>query len=214
MVRIVLADDHQLILDGLKSLIEKVEGFHVVAEARNGKELIDILSAVKADVALVDIDMPILSGIDAIKELTQTSSDVKCIALTMHKEKGMVQRVMQAGAYGYILKNIDQDELIAAIKQVAGGEKVLGDNILQIMKEGSVKADEGPSSLHLSNELTDHELEVLRMIAQGMSNKEIGEALFISHRTVDTHRTNLMKKLSVHNIAGLIRYAIRSGYVE
>lgn len=214
MVRIVLADDHQLILDGLKSLIEKVADFRVVAEARNGKELIDVLSAIKADVALVDIDMPVLSGIDAMKELKQIASEVKCIALTMHKESGMVQRALQAGASGYLLKNTDQDKLIAAIRSVMNGEKILGEGL----KDGAVASDSGrtevATDLHLSNELTDRELEVLKMIARGMSNKEIGEALFISHRTVDTHRTNLMKKLNVHNIAGLIRYAIRSGYVE
>jgi two-component system response regulator NreC len=214
VVRIVLADDHQLILDGLKSLIEKVADFRVVAEARNGKELIDVLSAIKADVALVDIDMPVLSGIDAMKELKQIASEVKCIALTMHKESGMVQRALQAGASGYLLKNTDQDKLIAAIRSVMNGEKILGEGL----KDGAVASDSGrtevATDLHLSNELTDRELEVLKMIARGMSNKEIGEALFISHRTVDTHRTNLMKKLNVHNIAGLIRYAIRSGYVE
>lgn len=214
MVRIVLADDHQLILDGLKSLIEKVADFRVVAEARNGKELIDVLSAIKADVALVDIDMPVLSGIDAMKELKQIASEVKCIALTMHKESGMVQRALQAGASGYLLKNTDQDKLIAAIRSVMNGEKILGEGL----KDGAVASDSGrtevATDLHLSNDLTDRELEVLKMIARGMSNKEIGEALFISHRTVDTHRTNLMKKLNVHNIAGLIRYAIRSGYVE
>lgn len=214
MIRIVLADDHRLVLDGLRSLIEKVEDFQVVAEATNGKQLVDILKALPADIALVDIDMPIRSGLEAIREINREGMSVKCIALTMHKERGMVQKVMQAGAFGYVLKNIDQEDLIAIIRKVGKGAKVLDEEVETILTGGSYQTKASYQHIEISNELTEREVEILTMIAQGLSNKEIGEALFISHRTVDTHRTNLMKKLDVHNIAGLIRYAIRSGYVE
>jgi two-component system response regulator NreC len=214
MIRIVLADDHRLVLDGLRSLIEKVEDFQVVAEATNGKQLVDILKALPADIALVDIDMPIRSGLEAIREINREGMSVKCIALTMHKERGMVQKVMQAGAFGYVLKNIDQEDLIAIIRKVGKGAKVLDEEVETILTGGAHQSKASYQHIEISNELTEREVEILTMIAQGLSNKEIGEALFISHRTVDTHRTNLMKKLDVHNIAGLIRYAIRSGYVE
>lgn len=214
MIRIVLADDHRLVLDGLRSLIDKVDDFQVVAEASNGKQLVDILKALPVDIALIDIDMPIRSGLDAIKEVNKDGLPVRCIALTMHKERGMVQKVMQAGAYGYVLKNIDQEDLIQIIRKVADGEKVLDKEVESILTGESSHTKSTYHHVETGNELTEREVEILTMIAQGLSNKEIGEALFISHRTVDTHRTNLMKKLDVHNIAGLIRYAIRSGYIE
>lgn len=214
MIRIVLADDHQLILDGLKSLIEKVEDFQVVAEASNGKQLLDLLSALSVDVALVDIDMPIRSGLEVMKQLQRENSPVRCIALTMHKERDMIQRVMQAGAYGYLLKNTDQEDLIQTIRRAANGQIVLGNDVDAVLNGNNSEHKVAYENPMISNDLTDREVEILRMIAQGFSNKEIGQALFISHRTVDTHRTNLMKKLNVRNIAGLIRYAVHSGYVE
>ena len=207
MVRIVLADDHQLILDGLKALINDVNGFEVVGVAANGKQLLDLVSAVSVDVALVDIDMPVMSGLEAIKAMMESGVDTKCIALTMHNEKGMIQKVMQAGAKGYVLKNIDQDDLIETIRRVQEGEEVLGQEVKQTLKTQGQEQKTSYQNVALGYDLTDREMELLRLIALGMSNKEIGEALFISHRTVDTHRTNLMKKLNVHNIAGLIRYA-------
>lgn len=214
MIRIALADDHQLVLDGLKALIKGVEDFEFVAEANDGKRLCDIVSAVKVDVVLVDIDMPVMNGMQAIQEIGKKHPEVKCIALTMHNEKGMIQRVFSAGAAGYMLKNIDQADLIAGIRKVHAGEKVFSSDAEKIWS-GDKTGGRSETALDTSKfVLTEREIEILKWIANGLSNKEIGDKLFISHRTVDTHRTNLMKKLDVHNIAGLIRYAIRSGYVE
>ncbi|MEZ4721460.1 MAG: response regulator transcription factor [Flavobacteriales bacterium] len=215
MIRIALADDHQLVLDGLKSLIKDEPSFEFVAEANDGKRLVDIVSAVDIDVVLVDIDMPVMNGLLAIEKIKKEKAHVKCIALTMHNEKGMIQKVIAAGASGYLLKNIDQEDLIAAIKKVhVGGSYFSEDVTLTLAGKSAGSASSILPGIGLSSELTEREVEVLRLIAQGMSNKEIGETLFISHRTVDTHRTNLMKKLNVHNIAGLIRHAIKEGYVE
>ena len=136
------------------------------------------------------------------------------MALTMHNEKGMIQKVLAAGASGYILKNIDQIDLIAAIKKVYEGGKAFSEDVTMTLAGSANSTNVAYQNVMLSDDLTDREIEILKLIAQGYSNKEIGDQLFISHRTVDTHRTNLMKKLDVHNIAGLIRYALRSGYVE
>lgn len=216
MIRIALADDHQLVLDGLKALIKEVEEFEFVAEATNGKRLLDIIQTIQIDVALIDIDMPVMSGLQAIEEIMRTKPEVHCLALTMHNEKGMIQRVVNAGASGYILKNIDQTDLVDAIKKVHSGGKYFSEDVTMTLAGGNRGAERTVTyqNAGLNDSLTEREIEILRLIAQGFSNKEIGDQLFISHRTVDTHRTNLMKKLDVHNIAGLIRYALRAGYVE
>ncbi|MEX2597226.1 MAG: response regulator transcription factor [Salibacteraceae bacterium] len=214
MIRIALADDHQLVLDGLKSLIQAVDGFSCVAEANDGKRLLDIIDSIQIDIALVDIDMPIMNGLQAIQEIKKRKPDVKCIALTMHNEMGMIKKVMQAGARAYILKNIDQEVLIEVIEKVHAGEIIPCQEYHETPGRHVNGSNPKFQNTTLNSPLSEREVEVLSMIAQGLSNKEIGEALFISHRTVDTHRTNMMKKLEVHNIAGLIRYALRSGYVD
>lgn len=216
MIRIALADDHQLVLDGLKALIKENPEFEFVAEANNGKRLLDIVQSVDIDVVLVDIDMPVMSGLQAMEEIAKAKPDVKCIALTMHNEKGMIQRVVATGAAGYILKNIDQVDLVTAIKKVYEGGKYFSEDVTLTLAGSQRGRSDSPvyQNVTLEDSLTEREIEILRLIAQGYSNKEIGDQLFISHRTVDTHRTNLMKKLDVHNIAGLIRYALRAGYVE
>jgi len=214
MIRIALADDHQLVLDGLKSLISEVEEFEFLAGVNNGKRLIEIVDSVSVDVVLVDIDMPLMNGLDAISDIKEKHDHVKCIALTMHNEKGMIQKMISIGADGYILKNIDRDELVEAIKKVHEGGKVFSEDVTMIL--AGTRKDSKIDYQHamVDESLTDREIEILKLIAEGYSNKEIGDKLFISHRTVDTHRTNLMKKLSIHNIAGLIRYAIKCGFVE
>lgn len=216
MIRIALADDHQLVLDGLKSLIKDEPAFEIVVEATNGRQLVELVSVVEVDVAMVDIDMPVMNGLTAIEHIRKAKPETKCIALTMHNEKGMIQKVIAAGASGYLLKNIDHEALVSAIKKVAAGGTAFSDEVTLVLagKQGTAGLAFVENEFALSADLTEREIEVLKLIAQGGSNKEIGDSLFISHRTVDTHRTNLMKKLNVHNIAGLIRYAIRAGYAE
>mgnify|MGYP000930273817 CR=1 FL=1 len=214
MIRLALADDHQLVLDGLKSLIKEVDDFEFVAEATNGRRLVDIAKSLSLDVALVDIDMPVMNGLQAIKEISKENESIRCIALTMHNDPSMMRRVMSSGAKGYLLKNIDQEDLVEAIRKVHSGGEVSSEELDSNQHREGQEMNVDYQNPILETQLTDREIEILRLIAQGFSNKEIGDQLFISHRTVDTHRTNLMKKLDVHNIAGLIRYAIRSGYVE
>jgi len=208
-IKVLLVDDHQIIIDGLKSLLKNNDEIAVAGEANNGREALRILDILEIDVVLMDIDMPVLNGIDTLKEISKRGSGQKVIILSMHNEAGMIKSLIDLGASGYLLKSCSQDEMIGAIKKVSTGQSYFSTDVtLALLKPAN------PSNPELKNELlTDRETEILKLIAAGFSNKEIGDKLFISHRTVDTHRTNLMKKLDVSNIAGLISYAIKNGIV-
>lgn len=210
-IRVLLVDDHQIIIDGLRSLMKNTDEIVVSGDANNGREAIRLLDILNIDVVLMDIDMPVMNGIDALKEIKRVNPGVKVIILSMHNESGMIRNLLAIGADGYILKSTSKDELIGAIQKVAAGDKYFSTEVTLSLLNGS----QGflPSSRHQVEMLTSREEEILKLIAEGFSNKEIGTRLFISHRTVDTHRTNLMKKLNTSNIAGLISYAIKSGLI-
>jgi len=205
-INVLLTDDHQLIIDGLKSLLKDQEDINVSAEANNGREALRILSFLPIDVVLMDIDMPVMNGIETLKEIKKQHPVVKVIILSMHNEAGMIKSLIDLGANGYLLKSCSQDEVVSAIQKVAAGQSSFSTDVTMALLK--------PANPEQKTEiLTERETEILKLIAAGFSNKEVGDKLFISHRTVDTHRTNLMKKLSVNNIAGLISYAIKNGIV-
>ena len=210
-IKILLVDDHQIIIDGLKSVMKNTNDISVVGEANNGREAIRLLSILNIDVILMDIDMPVMNGIEALKEIKRNLRDVKVIILSMHQESAMIKNLISIGADGYLLKNTNQDELVEAIRKVAGGKHCFSSGVtMSLLNE----TKNNSKSVDLQSEaLTEREIEILKLIAEGFSNKEIGSKLFISHRTVDTHRTNLMKKLNTNNIAGLISFAIKNGMV-
>jgi len=205
-IKVLLVDDHQIIIDGLKSLLKNSDEIIVAAEANNGREALRILGILSIDVVLMDIDMPIMNGIDTLKEIGKRGSKVKVIILSMHNEAGMIKSLIEIGAKGYLLKSCTQDELIAAIRKVASRQSYFSTEVTLSLLNPAQNSQQ-------TELLTDRETEIIKLIAEGFSNKEIGNQLFISHRTVDTHRTNLMKKLDVSNIAGLISYAIKNGIV-
>ncbi len=210
-IKVLLADDHQIIIDGLKSLLQNTGDIVMAGEANNGREALRLLNILKVDVVLMDIDMPMMNGIEALKELKRTLPGIKVIILSMHQEAGMIKSLMAIGADGYILKSTSRDELIGAIRKVAGGQSYFSSEVtisLLNTPQNNLSSSKQPVEM-----LTDREEEILKLIAEGFSNKEIGTKLFISHRTVDTHRTNLMRKLNTNNIAGLISYAIKNGLV-
>ncbi len=210
-IKVLLVDDHQIIIDGLKSLLKNSDEIFVACEANNGREALRILDLLELDVVLMDIDMPVMNGIDTLKEIRKQGSDVKVIILSMHNEAGMIKSMMNIGANGYLLKSSSQDELINAIRKVAGGHQYFSTEVtLSLLNKNQNSFQDSNPQIEL---LTDRETEIIQLIAEGFSNKEIGNKLFISHRTVDTHRTNIMKKLNVSNIAGLISYAIKNGIV-
>jgi DNA-binding NarL/FixJ family response regulator len=205
-IRLLLVDDHHVITDGLKSLLNNQPGIRVSATASNGKEALEVVKVLDIDLVLMDIDMPVMNGLDATKLIKKIKNPPRVIILSMHSEKGMVEELIAFGVDGYLLKNTGKDELINAIKTVMTGNKYFDSDVtLSLLNKSTTD-----SKAKKDHNLTEREIEILKLIAEGYTNKEIGEKLFISHRTVDTHRTNLMRKLGTNNIAGLIGFAIKN----
>ena len=179
-IKIAIADDHQLVLDGLKAMLDPVEEFEVVGEANNGRDLVRIVETINVDVALTDIDMPIMNGIEAIKEIRKENGEIKLVALTMHNEKALVQKVIEAGANGYLLKNADREEFIEAIGKVLEGQQYFSSEVTMTLLDKGTSTATGLSHYDLA-QLTEREIEILKLVAEGLNNKEIGDKLFISH---------------------------------
>lgn len=210
-IRVLLVDDHRIILDGLKGLLEGVVDMECVGAVANGSEALELVRHVAVDVVLMDLDMPVMDGIDTLERMRRDHPAVRCIILSMHDEAAVVRRVMDLGADGYLVKNCGREELLFAIRSVHGGQRHFQGSVVS----GLLEARQHKGTEHqLLKELSEREIEVLAALAEGLSNKEIGERLFISPRTVDTHRTNLMKKLDIHNLAGLVRLALKAGLVK
>jgi len=208
-VNILLVDDHTIVTDGLKALLDGDSAYVVKGGAANGQIAIEMLRILKIDLVLMDIDMPVLNGIEATKIIKKEMPEKKIIMLTMHDEKAMIKMMLDIGADGYLLKNSGKAEIIKAIENVMAGEQYYSDEVTSVLLETKTSKDE----LGIISELTDREIQIIKLIADGLSNKEIGEKLFISHRTVDTHRTNLMNKLDLHNVAGIVKFAITNGLI-
>ncbi|MDR9486747.1 response regulator transcription factor [Salibacter sp.] len=200
-IRTILADDHELVAEGIKSLLDGVPHIEVLAEARNGKELLRYADVLLPDVALVDLNMPVMDGFETIKILKKEYPSIKTIAITMFAEKAVSERVMQLGASGYVLKNSPVEDLVEAIEKVNCGGTYCSE----------IKT--GKRSSLVKEQLTKREIQIIALIAEGNTNREIAEALNISHRTVDTHRTNIMRKLNIHNSAALVRTALKEGII-
>ncbi len=210
-IRLLVVDDHYLIRDGICSVLNKQDDIIVVSQAGNGLEALNILEKDSFDVILMDIQMPVMNGIDATKEIMTKFPGQKIIVLTMNKEHGYISKMLQAGAMGYVLKDADQGELISAIKAVIDGHNYFSPKVTSIMMESLLPHKEGKGGKDdfPVEDLTPRELEVLKLVAEELTNHEIADKLFISIRTVDTHRRNLMQKLGVKNTAGLVKYATK-----
>jgi DNA-binding NarL/FixJ family response regulator len=205
--RVLLADDHELVRQGLKLLLER-EGFHVVGEVSDGQMALQSVLKVCPDVAIFDIGMPILNGLDAARELRKTSPRTKTILLTRHDEEQYVTEALRAGVKGYVLKNQAATDLVYAVQQVSRGEIYLSPSISRTVAEAFLSKTGLPA-----DPLTSRERQVLQLIGEGRSSKEIATQLGISTKTAESHRTRLMQKLDIHDVASLVRYAIRRGLV-
>ncbi len=215
-MRVLIVDAHTLVQSGIKELVNGLDGFQVIATAENGKRAIEIAENLDIDIILMDVDMPVMNGLEATIYLKKIKPKIKIIILTMHGDPSLIKRMMEIGANGFLLKNSDREEFENALKRVSEGKTYFSSDAAQAVITGeSVTPGNftvGTDAL-LFSKLTEREREILKLIAQGLSNKEIGNELFISHRTVDSHRTNLMKKLRVHNSAALIKLAVSNGLV-
>lgn len=207
-VRIVLADDHTLVRQGLKSLLER-EGHQVVAEAADGQEAVRQVESLKPELAIFDISMPVLNGLNAGREVTRSFPKTKTILLTQHDEDQYVSEALEAGVKGYVLKSQAANDLLEAIRQVSRGLVYLSPGVSGAVME-AFRNRKGPRK----DNLTTRERQVLQLIAEGKSTKDVASLLNISVKTAESHRTRLMQKLDIHETASLVRYAVRHGVIE
>ncbi len=206
--RLLLADDHAVVRHGLRALLEK-EGFQVAGEACDGQDVVRLASDVRPDIAILDISMPLLNGLDAARELRKISQSIKIILLTRHDEPQYVTEALRAGVKGYVLKSQAANDLVGAIHQVGRGGIYLSPNISRTVVDAYLSKTE-PAA----DPLTARERQVLQMVGEGKSTKDVARLLGISTKTAESHRARLMRKLDIHETASLVRYAIRRGLVQ
>lgn len=210
--KVLIADDHQLFREGLVNLISSAPDIEVIAEAKDGKEATEKSQKLKPDVVLIDIGMPVMNGIEATRIIKKDNPKIKVIAVSMHSDRQFVKGVLEAGADGYLLKNCTYRQLIEAVQSVISGKKYLSDDITEMVIQGYLDpVDENSES---QNELSEREMEVLKLYAEGKSTREIGEKLFISVKTVGTHKQHIFEKLDINNNADMVKYAIKEGLIQ
>ena len=214
-LRILIADDHGLVRRGERTLLQARLGWRVVGEATNGREAVEKAIALKPDVAVIDIGMPELDGVEAARQIGEAVPGTKVLVLTMHESDQMVRRALDAGARGYLLKSDLTDTLIKAVKAVAEGKRYLPAKVSEIVLEGFLNRRNQPQHVERAGaRTTPREIEIIRFLAEGKVNKEIAALLGISVRTVEAHRSKIMLKLGVHSLAELIHYAMRHGIAQ
>lgn len=214
--KILIVDDHEVVRDGLKNILTSLDNISIAGEAGNGEDAVKMYTSLKPDLVIMDISMPGMNGIEATRVIKEKDPDARILILTMHDNQEYLNQIIRSGAKGFILKNTDKEELLDAVKTVASGDnffskdisKLIIDNYIRTAKE--TEKNDGYKEVPL----TKREIEILKLIASGYSNQEIANILYISYNTVDTHRKNIMHKLSIKNTAGLVRYAIEKGLIS
>lgn len=215
MLRILLADDHTVVRQGLRRVLEERPDWRVVAEAGDGREAVRLAEQHKPDVAILDVAMPLLNGIETTRQIIKRVPGVRVLVLTMHADEAYVTQILHAGATGYLLKDSADVDLLQAVSAVAVGKSFFSPAIARLMLDDYVKQRSGePGVIDRYESLSDREREVFQVIAEGKSNKEIAALLFISVSTVETHRARIMEKLDIHSAAEIVLYAVRRGVIR
>jgi DNA-binding NarL/FixJ family response regulator len=209
-IKILIADDHRLFRDGLKALLEKQADMQVVGETADGIATVQAVQEKKPDIILMDISMPELNGIEATRQIIESRPDIRVIMLSMHSDQRYIAECLKAGAVGYILKDCPTEELLTAIRAVANKQVYLSRKITESLVRDYVNLNKGGSNLVFAI-LSPREREVLQLLAEGKSTKQIADKLNVSVKTIETHRKQIMDKLDMHSIAELTKYAIREG---
>lgn len=214
-INVFVVDDHQIFLDGIVSLLDDEPNIKIVGTAHNGKEAIERIKASKVNVVLMDINMPEMDGIEATKQLKKTNPDIKILMLTMHSEPRFIKECLEIGAKGYVMKNISKDDLIKAIETVNQDKSYLDADSQEKLFSSMSNAEEEDNRNYdeLAAQITQRELEILQLIALGLTSQDIATKLFISKNTVETHRKNMLAKLNVNNTAALLKIAYKKGLV-
>lgn len=213
-IRVLVVDDHQLIIDGLKSLLQDEPDIVFTGGANSMQQAIDFVTNNQVQVVLADINMPEGSGIETTRKLKAMQPDIQVLALTMHEDINMIRKMVEAGASGYILKRTNMNEVLEAIRVVAKGGKYLGRDVQEILLNNMGQPEKPAEQTENPSKLTQRESEILNLITKELRNEEIAEKLFISERTVETHRRNIFTKTKTKSIVGLIKYAIANGLID
>ena len=207
-VKVLLADDHQIVRQGLRALLQH-EGFEVVAEAEDGREAVRLAQTLNPDVAVLDLVMPLMNGLEAAREILQRCSGTRVILLTMQTEEHQIVAALRVGIRGYLVKTQAAEDLVHAIRDVVRGEVYLSPAVSRIFVEGYLAGTQSPA-----DPLAPRERQVLQLVAEGKTSKEIAAVLNLSAKTAESYRSRIMEKLDIHDTAGLVRYAIRQGMIE
>ncbi|HEV2196574.1 MAG TPA: response regulator transcription factor [Candidatus Acidoferrum sp.] len=210
-LRILVADDHQVVRTGLRTLLESKTGWQVCAEAANGREAVEKAGALQPDVAVLDIGMPLLNGVEATRQIRKVSPGTEILILTMHDSEHMIQGVLDAGAHGYILKDDADRNLLAAVESLRRHKPYLSSRV----SAAAAGAQPGTDGIERpARRLTPREREIVQLLAEGKSNKEIATYLNISVKTAETHRANIMLKMNFHSVTELVRYAVKNKIIQ
>jgi len=219
MLRILIADDHEVARRGIRSLLESHPGWEVCAEAKDGRDAVELAASMKPDLVLLDIGMPNLNGLEAARQILATSPNVAILILTMHDSDNVIREVLRAGARGFLLKSDAGRDLVAAVEALESQKTFFTPRVSQMVLDGFLNREKKRSEIedvvNPSGELlTAREREVIQLLAEGRTSKEVAVTLNLSVKTAETHRTNLMRKLGLHSVADLTRYAVRNGIVH
>ncbi len=214
-VHILLADDHEVVRKGLRALLETQPGWKVIAEATDGREAVDKAQSMHPDVAIVDIGMPSLNGLEATRQIVKKAPRTRVLVLTMHDTNPLIQQVVKAGARGYVLKSDVASDLVSAVEALTRDQTFFTSKVSQIILDRYVGKSDVPENVaDPDSPLTPREREVVQLLAEGKSSKEVAAVLGISVKTAETHRINLMRKLDCHSVAEVVRYAVRNLIAE
>ena len=220
MLRILIADDHELARRGIRTLLESHPGWEVCGEAKDGRETVELAASMKPDLVLLDIGMPNLNGLEAARQILAVSPEVAILILTMHDSDNVVREVLRAGARGYLLKSDAGRDLVAAVEALQLQRTFFTTRVSQMVLDGFLdRQTRNPGAISKGDDragdsLTSREREVIQLLAEGKTSKEVAVTLHLSVKTAETHRTNLMRKLGLHSVADLTRYAVRNGIVQ
>ena len=214
-IRVLLADDHTIVRQGLRALLDSQEDIEVVGEAEDGRQAFEKTKELIPDIVVIDITMPNLNGIEATRQIKKQNPEIKVLVLTVHDNEEYIHQILQAGASGYLLKESAVTDLVSAINAVKKGGIFLSPAISKVVVKDYIRhAEEGTGDFDSLNILTNREREVLQLIAEGHTNREVANILKLSVKTVDVHRSHIMEKLNIHDVTGLVKYSIRKGLIK